>query len=491
MLALSIRIKKNKESILTFFQQKDCLFFEFMSAISSSSSPGVRSSLSPYCLNGNKQEDLFWHESNVASNLWKDPYAIIDKEIVKKVNLISSYLKEFGFELEGAPADGDSFFNSFLNSYWTVHSIHSKKLDETKNRIAFLREQVSLQYKNIPSNNLNDCQIQRAEAIRKEGEWVLSSEGRLLAKALGIPIRILTVNGDTINDILTFTEKNNKDQEWKTIPDIKKPYEYVFIVDLGGHYISAKKQNQFPICSSSSSSKRKEADLEEYLPLKQAKHESRSQEIKIQVIQEIIKYPELLPLLIEELDEGTNSLIENGYTLLTYALENKAIASAKILFQKGAYIDVEDCYGYLSESIKDGNLEMVTLLLEFESNIDGKFYVEMDTALSIAAYEFCQEFQHYFSSILPQLSPASKETAKHLENQWNQLNQSAINNDQAIPLSLLFSAKIPLMHTRKCLHVINRIREKSPSSLSGKISERAYICEALFKKKGLTLAILY
>lgn len=43
--------------------------------------------------------------------------------------------------------------------------------------------------------------------------------------------------------MLTFAESDKPRQEWSTIPDSEKPQEYIFIVDLDGHFLYA---SQYP-----------------------------------------------------------------------------------------------------------------------------------------------------------------------------------------------------------------------------------------------------
>jgi hypothetical protein len=82
--------------------------------------------------------------------------------------------------------------------------------------------------------------------IKQDREWINSGEGEKLAKFFKIPIRLVTVNQGQVNaeasDMLIFSETDKDNQEWKTIPENEKPGEYIFIVDIGGHFLWAKRK---------------------------------------------------------------------------------------------------------------------------------------------------------------------------------------------------------------------------------------------------------
>ena len=95
---------------------------------------------------------------------------------------------------------------------------------------------------NTMQNRNEKTSTSRVEEIKEDQEWLTADEGDLLAQALTVPIRIVTVNLDKngcgISDMLTFSEKDKDRQKWKKVS--KKPEEYIFIVDLGGHFVYAK-----------------------------------------------------------------------------------------------------------------------------------------------------------------------------------------------------------------------------------------------------------
>nr|WP_166155568.1 tetratricopeptide repeat protein [Neochlamydia sp. AcF84]NGY94977.1 hypothetical protein [Neochlamydia sp. AcF84] len=182
-----------------------------------------------------------WDGHQIAKSLWHNPTAIIDNSIIAKVNTAADYLSKEGFKLKGVPSDGDCFFSAFLGSYNCL-SRKIPLLDGSPDKVFYLRQVLSdiVKYKNNG----------RAEKIKGERIWISGlGEGDLLATALSIPIRLVTVNEEQlacgIHDRLIFpkasssTEDNS--QEWKTIPEEKKPEEYVLIVDLGGHFVYAQK----------------------------------------------------------------------------------------------------------------------------------------------------------------------------------------------------------------------------------------------------------
>ncbi|BBI18266.1 tetratricopeptide repeat protein [Neochlamydia sp. S13] len=182
-----------------------------------------------------------WDETQIAVALWQDSTSIISNSIKAKVNAAATYLKEEGFELKGVASDGDCFFSAFLGSYACL-SRKIPLLDDCKDKIPYLRQVLADIVRHIGS--------ERAEEIKRKATWVSGlGEGDLLASALSIPIRLVTVNEEHlicgIHDRLIFSEQGlpegNRSQEWKAIPQKERPNEYIFIVDLGGHFLYAQK----------------------------------------------------------------------------------------------------------------------------------------------------------------------------------------------------------------------------------------------------------
>jgi tetratricopeptide (TPR) repeat protein len=182
-----------------------------------------------------------WGNHQIAKSLWHNPTAIIDGSIVAKVNAAADYLGKEGFKLKGVPSDGDCFFSAFIGSYNCL-SRKIPLLDESTDKVFYLRQVLSdiIKYKNN----------ERAEKIKGRRTWISGlGEGDLLATALSIPIRLITVNEEQlacgIHDRLIFSKASSspKDnsQEWKEISEEKKLEEYILIVDLGGHFIYAQK----------------------------------------------------------------------------------------------------------------------------------------------------------------------------------------------------------------------------------------------------------
>ena len=200
-----------------------------------------------------KEKAGTFSDKEIAQHLWLNPEVLISDDMTKKVNKVAMYLKEQGFELQGIKADGNCFCNAFLESYQTL----PKKipiLDSQNNKIFYLRELIASKYDTIQNRNEKTSTI-RVQEIKQDKEWLTADEGDLLAEALTIPIRIVTVNidgdGCGISDMLTFAEKNKSRQKWKKVPEPEKLKQYIFIVDLGGHFVYAKpvlskKNMEFP-----------------------------------------------------------------------------------------------------------------------------------------------------------------------------------------------------------------------------------------------------
>ena len=188
---------------------------------------------------------LAWDKLKIAQELWKDLNTLISDEMVDKVNTAHAYLKNLqntAFELGGIKADGNCFLNAFLESYKSLQR-KIPLLDEQKDLISYLRSLIAKQYEGSPNGSKYP---NRSEQIRVNGEWISAdNEGDLLANILSIPIRILTVDKHGTSDMLTFPEYNRDKQSWDTLTREEAPKEYIFIVDLGGHFIYVKAQQLY------------------------------------------------------------------------------------------------------------------------------------------------------------------------------------------------------------------------------------------------------
>ena len=146
-----------------------------------------------FTFSGNNHHELerpyqkqIWNRNDVANYLWLNSKAIIAEEMLEKVNTAATYLREIAFELGGIIADGDCFCNAFFQSYKTLNDRKIPFLDNTENKVSYLRE--------VIASIIKHKSEQRGEKIKQNGEWITADEGDLLANLLSIPIRILTVN---------------------------------------------------------------------------------------------------------------------------------------------------------------------------------------------------------------------------------------------------------------------------------------------------------
>lgn len=180
--------------------------------------------------------DTFTSE-DIALYLWLAPAALISNDMVQKVNTVSVYLKERGFELAGVQADGNCYCHAFMKSY-QKQTQKIPILDSQEDPISYLRKMIASQYR--ASHRTGD----RAKKIEQDGEWLTSEEGDLLAKALSIPIRTITVNeaqgNCDVSDMLTFPERNRESQLWSSLSEEERPKNFLLIVDLGGHFVYAE-----------------------------------------------------------------------------------------------------------------------------------------------------------------------------------------------------------------------------------------------------------
>ncbi|MBS0648004.1 MAG: NACHT domain-containing protein [Verrucomicrobia bacterium] len=183
-----------------------------------------------------------WDETTIATLLWLNSKIHVSDEMILKINSVHNYLSPRGFELRGVEADGNCFCTAFLRSYQAL-TRRIPLLDSSPNKVAYLRETIASQYKRSLQGSKNGT---RVEQIKKDKEWLTAfDEGDLLAVALSIPIRLITVNIEGklcgISDMLTFTDGRRPRQEWDTIPELEKPSECITIADVGGHFLYTQK----------------------------------------------------------------------------------------------------------------------------------------------------------------------------------------------------------------------------------------------------------
>lgn len=191
--------------------------------------------------------------SEISDHLWvnsgtSDP-ALVPDSVVQKVNAIADYLKREGFELRGVKKDSNSFCNAFLKSYKMLsQKIYS--IDHQGNKISYLRNLIASQFplysqtKEKPKLSAEEI-VRRTKKIKKDKNELKAGEGKLLAKALRVPIRIIS-NKNTIVDTLTLEDGSR--QDLKPVNQQPRPQEYVFLVDLGGHFICAQRFRCKQVC---------------------------------------------------------------------------------------------------------------------------------------------------------------------------------------------------------------------------------------------------
>jgi hypothetical protein len=188
-------------------------------------------------------QGVSWNASTVAARLWKNSGAPITKEMVEKVNKVSIYLKEQGFELCGVSADGDCFLHAFLGSYQTLNK-KIPLIDEQIDKIKYLREWISRKFLEKHRDN-----PKRAQKLAQKEAWMNSDEGDLLTSAFtDIPIRIVTVKtgkgGAGISDMVTSVGSQGLERiDWRSF-QFDAYQNFIFIVDLGGHFLYAKKTSR-------------------------------------------------------------------------------------------------------------------------------------------------------------------------------------------------------------------------------------------------------
>ncbi|WP_166158550.1 tetratricopeptide repeat protein [Neochlamydia sp. AcF84] len=326
-----------------------------------------------------------WNKAQIAKFLWQDSTTIISDSIKAKVKAAAAYLKEEGVELKGVASDGDCFFSAFLGSYACL-SRKIPLLDDCEDKISYLRQ--------VLADIIKHTDSERAEEIKRKATWVSGlGEGDLLASALSIPIRLVTINEEKlvcgIHDRLIFSKQGlseeNRSQEWKTIPQKERLKEYIFIVDLGGHFAYAQKhlKQDLPLFLDSKSSST--AFLSNSLPINALKSPLETSGSKKLLSDEQIKeaeeaYTQALKRAVEEKDLIQESFCierlgdiylrkETSETLLQAAgLYNYALHKAPQERQKVLKDRLSEVQNLLVKQCKGKPFETVVVEKQFENN---------------------------------------------------------------------------------------------------------------------------
>lgn len=173
-------------------------------------------------------------EERIGKELWLREGQCVSESTQEKVNAVSEYLEKEGFELVGAHADGNCYFDAFLKSLeFSSRKIPILQAQKQENRISYLRGFLSDLWK---SEN-----PERAGEIKQDKEFITALEGDKFASAFHLPIRVVTPNEEMqMHDSLTFIDPKKDAQTWETLENKPKTGEYLIIVDLGRHFITAK-----------------------------------------------------------------------------------------------------------------------------------------------------------------------------------------------------------------------------------------------------------
>lgn len=172
---------------------------------------------------------LAYPAGRIAKELWLNDNIPFSEGTVQRVNLAADYLQKLGFDLVGAVADGNCLFDAYEKG----HELLTRKipiLNFQEDKIQYLRDLLSNSYEKNPD---------RADEIKKNGVHVTANEAERLVNVLDKPIRFITpIEGGDISDLLA--RKGKETQDWDTLEEKPKMGDYIVIVDLGGHFITAR-----------------------------------------------------------------------------------------------------------------------------------------------------------------------------------------------------------------------------------------------------------
>jgi hypothetical protein len=176
-----------------------------------------------------------WTPETMASELWESPETGISTDTQARVQSAEQYLSRLGYELKGVKADGNCFFYAYHESYKTIQSIRNiPLLDMQQDPPKFLRESLASLFTNVSGKQ------GLKEEIEQDNHFVKATDGAHLAHHFEIPLRILTPNETgTVMDLLQYPNAKRDAEVWSTIPQDIRPKTFIFIVDLGGHFVYA------------------------------------------------------------------------------------------------------------------------------------------------------------------------------------------------------------------------------------------------------------
>jgi len=185
-------------------------------------------------------EGIRWDYTSIATQLWMQKTLHVSEDTQKRIQTAEDYLSRLGFELKGVNSDGNCFFYAFYESYKTIKDQRKiPLLDFNEDPPKFLRETLASLFRNVSGKqHLKD-------EIEQDRRFVTASEGAQLAHHFNIYLRIITP-GETgeVMDLLHFPERSKEAQTWKTVEE--KPGVYIFIIDLGGHFVYATPKSTPP-----------------------------------------------------------------------------------------------------------------------------------------------------------------------------------------------------------------------------------------------------
>ena len=186
-------------------------------------------------------EGIRWDSTSIATQLWMKETLHVSENTQKRIQTAEDYLSRLGFELKGVKSDGNCFFYAFHESYKTIKHLREIPLiDFQENPPQFLRESLASLFTNVSGK-----QHLKAE-IEEDRRFVTASQGAHLSHYFNIHLRIVTPGETgTVMDLLHFPERGKDAQTWETLEE--KPDVFIFIIDLGGHFVYATPKS-LPSC---------------------------------------------------------------------------------------------------------------------------------------------------------------------------------------------------------------------------------------------------
>jgi len=201
-------------------------------------------------------------ESKKISELYQDEnFNKTTETKIQAIEEVEKMLNKEGKQLIGIESDGNCWFHAYLKSI-KEQGIEPEELKAKteEEKIITLREKIAEELKQeklklegkVKGKSIKEKE-ERIAAVSKDKEWVSETEGAKLAEIYDIPIRVISImiqenedrtRGNEYHIDEMLYQKGDNNIQWDKVDT--KPKNYITIISLGDHFITALPENPTP-----------------------------------------------------------------------------------------------------------------------------------------------------------------------------------------------------------------------------------------------------